>query len=216
MASGRYYADQYVKEKYKELLIGETVHFFDGQKTEREFEEHKIMTYREMQLEEAEKIKEIDATWLIRRAWRKKDGQLQLVEVNWTENELPNGLPWHISRLQETIQTGGKAFGCYDGDDLVGYATVNAEIWGRDFKYVLLDQLFISQKYRSKGIGRNLVDLCREQAQRYGADRLYICAASAEDTIAFYHAIGCVPAAEINQKLYEADTNDIPLELTIQ
>ena len=59
--------------------------------------------------------------------------------------ELPNGLQWHMERFRKTIQSGGKAFGCFHGNTLVGYATVNADMFGIYSKYVLLDQIFISK-----------------------------------------------------------------------
>lgn len=168
-----------------------------------------------MRLEEAERIKEIDATCYIKNAWRKREEILTLIEINWTGYELPNGLCWHLEHFKKTIENGGFAFGCFDHDTLVGYGTLDAKIFGEESKYVLLDQLFVSKEYRNKSIGKHIVALCVEQAKSLGATKLYLCAASSEDTIAFYKKIGCVSAAEINQKLYEEDPNDIPLELPV-
>lgn len=170
------------------------------------------MIFRELGLSEVNKIKMIDATCFIKNAWRFVDGKGKLVEINWTDHELPNGLQWHMEHFKETLQLGGKAFGCFDENTLVGYATVSADIFGTYSKYVLLDQLFISIDYRNKGIGKKLFHLCTSQAKTWGANKLYICAGSSEDTITFYNKIGCVNANEINQKLYEEDPNDIQLE----
>ena len=170
------------------------------------------MTYRELELSEVEKIKFIDATYFIKNAWRLVDGKIQLVEINWTDHELPNGLQWHMDRFRETLQSGGKAFGCFDESILVGYATVNADKFGTYSQYILLDQIFVSKDYRNKGIGKELFHLCKVQAKAWGVDKLYLCAGSSEDTIAFYNKIGCVHANEINQKLYEEDHNDMQLE----
>lgn len=50
-----------------------------------------------------------------------------------------------------------------------------------------------------------------------GADKLYTCAASAEDTIAFYKSMGwVVNAKEINQELLEKDDRDIQLKFDIK
>jgi N-acetylglutamate synthase-like GNAT family acetyltransferase len=76
----------------------------------------------------------------------------------------------------------------------------------------LLEQLFVSKDYRNKGIGKELFYLCSAQAKKWGADKLYLCAGSSEDTIAFYNKLGCVNTSEINQALYEEDPNDIQLE----
>lgn len=173
------------------------------------------MDYRELSKDEVHKIQEIDATNFIERAWRLVDGQYRLVEINWTDYELPNGLGWHKERLTSVLKAGGKAFGCFDGKLLVGYAVVTNEIFGTISRYVLLDQLFVSKSLRGKGIGKTLFAMCAEEAVTFGADKLFLCASSAEDTIAFYHKIGCVKAVERNQKLYEEDPRDIQMEYVV-
>ena len=168
-----------------------------------------------MKQSEVEKIKMIDATCFIKNAWRLVDGEIKLVEINWTDHELPNGLKWHMEHYCETIKLGGQAFGCFDGDCLIGYATVNSELFGENTRYVLFDQLFVSKDYRNKGIGKVLFHLCAAQAKEWSADKMYLCAGSSEDTIAFYTKLGCVSANEINQELYEEDPNDIQLEYMV-
>ena len=117
--------------------------------------------------------------------------------------------------LDRTIVEGGKAFGCFENDVLVGYVTINSDIFGVYSKQILLDQLFVSQNYRNKGIGKKLFGFCICQAKKWGADKLYLCAGSSENTIAFYKKIGCVNAVELNQELYAEDPNDIQLEYLI-
>lgn len=175
------------------------------------------LIYREMKLEEAELIRQIDVTWYIRNAWRwnASTGKYELREINWTEYELPNGYEWHLKRFRETIQFGGKAFGCFEGNRLIGYATLNATVFGKKEKYVLLDQLFISKNDRNHGIGKKLVSLCVSQAALFGAEKIYLCSASAEDTIAFYKKLGCKEATERDEELFAEDPNDIQLELEV-
>lgn len=171
--------------------------------------------YRELQLQEAERIAEIDAIHFIKNVWRRNaSGEYHLVEINWTDTELPNGFEWHLRRFKKTLENGGTAFGCFHGGKLIGYATVNAAVFGQQ-GYVLLDQLFVSNTYRGKGIGKRLFALCAEQAQQFGAKKIYLCAGSAENTIAFYGKMGCVLAAEPDRKLVEEDPRDIQLEYTL-
>lgn len=54
-----------------------------------------------------------------------------------------------------------------------------------------------------------------EVAREWKADKIYICAGSAEETIAFYFAIGCKEAVEINKELYENDPRDFQLEFPL-
>lgn len=174
------------------------------------------MEYRKLLPQEAERIAELDATHFIKNVWRKDtSGEYKLVQINWTDTELPNGFDWHLRHFRETLRNGGSAFGCFDSGKLIGYATLEGSVFGRQ-KYVLLDQLFVSNAYRSKGIGKRLFALCAEQARQMGARKLHLCAGSAENTIAFYYAIGCAPAAKPNQKLIDEDPNDIRLEFDLR
>lgn len=176
-----------------------------------------MLSYREMNISEAERISEIDAACYIKRAWRmnRKTGEYELTEINWTDESLPNGFEWHLDHFKKTIQGGGKSIGCFDDDTLVGYATIDSKVFGQKERYVLLDQLFVSNHYRNNGIGRKLVALCAEQAGLFGADKIYLCTGSSEDTIAFYKKLGCRAATEIDKELFKEDPNDIQLELAI-
>lgn len=172
------------------------------------------MEYRELLPEEAERILEIDATNYIKNVWRFDENvqEYRLVEINWTDTELPNGFEWHLNRLKETLSDGGAAFGCFDRNVLIGYGTVDKQLIGKKGQYALLDQLFVSNDQRGKGIGKALFLMCAKRAKEYGAQKLFLCAGSAENTIAFYKRIGCAPVVERNERLYEEDPRDIQLE----
>lgn len=175
------------------------------------------MNYRELGVEEAERIREINAEYFIKNVWRKNEnsGEYELVEIAWQEEGLPNGIDWHIGRFKETILKGGKAFGCFEGERLIAYATLNSKLFGLKERYVLLDQLFVSDDRRHGGIGKKLVELCKAQAKAFGAEKIFLCAGSSEETIAFYKKLGCKAAAEINEELFREDPRDIQLELMV-
>lgn len=170
------------------------------------------MIYKELNIEEAERIREIDAECYIYKAWREVNGKRELVVIDWTDKELPNGLSWHIEHFKASLITGGRAIGCFNDNVLIGYLVMDANIFGKSSKYILLDQLFISKNYRNKGIGKKLFALASEVAKEFMAEKIYICAGSSEDTIAFYFKLGCIEATEINKELYEIDRNDYQLE----
>jgi predicted N-acetyltransferase YhbS len=174
------------------------------------------VTYRQLKLEESERLYEINASQFIGRAWREVNGERKLVEINYQDPDWPNGYDYHLDRLKETIQGKGCAIGAFDEKQtLIGFITVNREFFGKMYNYVLLDQLFITLDYRNKGIGKKLFFLSADVAKQWEADKIYICAGSAEETIAFYFAVGCVEAAEINRELYESDPRDFQLEFNI-
>lgn len=174
------------------------------------------ISYRILELEECEKIKEIDASHYIGKAWREIDGKRQLIEINYQDPDWPNGYEEHLNSLRATILEGGCAFGAFDEKDrLLGFATINKEFFGIRYKHLLLDQMFITLECRGKGIGKELFKLCADKARDWGVDKIYICAGSAEETIAFYFALGCKEAEEINMELYEEDPRDFQLEFSL-
>lgn len=144
-------------------------------------------TYRSLTIEECDRINEINPMQYIKRAWRKIDGTRQLVEINYQENDWPDGYEHYLSKLRNTLMEDGYAVGVSENTgSLVGFGTIDREIFGSAYKYVLLDSLFISLEHRNKGIGKRLFLACAEKAREWGAEKIYICAGSAEDTIAFY------------------------------
>lgn len=174
------------------------------------------ITYRKLELEDCERLNEINPTQYIGKAWRKVQGVRQLIDINYLDSDWPNGYENHYNNLKRTIINDGAAYGAFDNNDrLVGFVSMNKEFFGVKFNYVLLDQLFISLEHRSKGIGKKLFLLCVEVAREWKADKVYICAGSAEETIAFYDRIGCREAIEINKELFELDPRDYQLEYSI-
>lgn len=172
--------------------------------------------YRKLTVKEGEKINEMNPSQYIGKAWREVDGKRQLVEINYQDLDWPNGYEYHYNNLRNTILNNGVVWGAFDNNDrLLGFATVNHNIFGEKFNYVLLDQLFITLEHRDRGIGKKLFMLCVETVKEWKAQKIYICAGSAEETIAFYFAIGCKEAMEINKSLYESDPRDYQLEFSI-
>jgi len=170
------------------------------------------ITYRHLTVSECERIREIDASQYIKRAWREINGVRQLMEINYQDPDFPNGYDNHLAALRDTFETSGIVLGAFDNDRLVGFISINSKIFGKINKYVLLDQLFVSCECRKKGIGKTLFSLAAKEAKLWNAEKFYICAGSAEETISFYFAIGCEEAEEINQALYEDDPRDYQLE----
>lgn len=174
---------------------------------------NKEIKYRPLSIDECDRITEIDPSQWIEKAWRKVEGQYQLIKIDYLEEDWPDGFEAYREALENTINTGGIAFGAFNKEgDLVGYVTLNHDFFGKTAKYLLLDSLFVSRAYRGFGIGKSLVKHCVACAKTWGAEKLYTCAGSSEDTIAFYKSIGWSDAVEVNKELYEEDERDIQLE----
>lgn len=175
------------------------------------------LQYRDLLIEECDRISEIDPSQWIEKVWRNIDGNYQLITINYMEDDWPDGYEKYRDALKATIKSGGTAIGAFaDNDKLVGFVTLNNQFFGKTAKYLLLDSMFISRQCRNLGIGKQLFQKCAAKALELGADKLYICAASSEDTIAFYRALGCVEAKEINQQLFDNDHRDIQLEYELK
>ena len=168
--------------------------------------------YRSLELDECSRIREIDASQYIGRAWRDVNGTKELVVINYQDPDFPNGSENHLANLINTITSQGIALGAFYENQLIGFCSINNGFFGEKSKYLLLDQLFISKELRGKGIGKTLFYEGCKIAKENGAEKIYICAGSSEETIAFYFAVGCQEAIEINQDLYQLDTRDYQLE----
>lgn len=174
------------------------------------------VVYRELTVEECVLIGGMNPSQYIGRAWREVDDKRQLVEINYHDTDWPNGYEHHYNNLKGTILDNGIAIGAFDlNNQLLGFATVNKQPFGKKYKYVLLDQLFITLEYRGRGIGKKLFLLSADIVRNWNVDKLYICAGSAEETIAFYFALGCREAMEIDMDLYENDVRDYQLEFSL-
>jgi ribosomal protein S18 acetylase RimI-like enzyme len=151
----------------------------------------------------------------VKRCWRKEDAKWVLKDISyvgqWDEKKKQSV----IVSLFSCIQNGGRVVGAFIGDTLVGFASIDAKLFGSQNQYVDLAMIHTSDGYRNKGIGRQLFNVACEHAKELNAKKLYISAHSAEDSMAFYRKIGCVDAIEINQELAEKEPCDCQLEYTL-
>jgi len=79
-----------------------------------------------------------------------------------------------------------------------------------------LTGLWVSHKYRGKGIGKTLFRLATQQARKRGAKTLYVSATPSENTLRFYMAMGCRLTESVDPHLFEKEPEDIHLELVLQ
>lgn len=114
--------------------------------------------------------------------------------------------------LQETVKKGGFVIGAYVRCKLVGFASLESQVFGRSSKYVQLSLIHVSKGFRYGGIGRKLFQLCCAKAKEWDAEKLYISSHPSRETQEFYCALGCRPAEEINVRIYEKEPLDLQLE----
>lgn len=121
-----------------------------------------------------------------------------------------------IRCLRNTVHTGGLVCGAFQGERLKGFVSVEAGLFGGENRYLDLSSLHVSADLRRAGVGRTLFRRAADWAAAHGADKLYISAHSAVETQAFYRAMGCVEAAEYQQKHVEAEPFDCQMECALK
>lgn len=131
----------------------------------------------------------------VKRCWRKESGRWVLKDIAFLDDWSPADYTHLLQKLRAILLSGGAVLAAFDGKILAGFAAVTNEPFGPAEEYLQLSELNVSQPLRGQGIGRELFHLACEQARIRGAQKLYLSAHSAEETQAFYRAMGCVEAA---------------------
>lgn len=149
---------------------------------------------------------------IVRACWRKQNGAWRLVPLAYEEDwdlAMRRAIAANIAR-----QTAAKlsAFGAFQGERLIGFITVSHALFGRSARYAQLGCFQVSTPFRRQGVGRQLFALAAQEARALGADKLYISACSAVETLSAYRALGCTMACEINARLAAEEPCDVPLE----
>ena len=107
----------------------------------------------------------------ISECWRNVDGELKLVPNEFAED-------WTVEKCREIaagiscrLEKDLSAFGAFCKNRLVGFVTVEYEIFGKSAKYVNLEQFQVSEDFRGKRIGHKLFDLACSEAKNLGAQK---------------------------------------------
>lgn len=148
----------------------------------------------------------------VTRCWRKEEGKWILRDIAFTEQWDDKDYAYLVKCLHSTLRQGGAVCGAFQDATLVGFASVENKPLGSRGQYLQLSSLHVSYGLRGMGIGRMLFTKAAELARERGAKKLYISAHSAEESQAFYHAMGCHEAEEYDKTLHEKEPCDCQLE----
>ena len=130
----------------------------------------------------------------VTECWRKIDNDWKLVpnvyEENWSQvqcREIAEDMV-HNTNLDQT------GFGAFDGERIIGFATVSHRIFGTASRYVQLVCFQISEEYRRQGIGRKLYNHVLAFAKQSGCYNVtlnvWACNPAA---MRFYESCGLLP-----------------------
>jgi GNAT superfamily N-acetyltransferase len=106
----------------------------------------------------------------------------------------------------------GLALGAFDGERLVGIATLRRAVRpGTD----QLEALFVDRGHRRQGVADALVRRIEALARDGGARRLYVSATPSESAVGFYRSRGFEPTAEPIPELLELEPEDVHMLLEL-
>lgn len=148
----------------------------------------------------------------VERCWRKAEGRWELRDIPFLEDWDAGDHARLCGRLAWMLAQGGKAWGAFARGELKGFASVDGRRIGSQKQYAVLEELHVSEERRGQGLGRRLFTLAAGFARELGAEKLYISAMSAEESQAFYRAMGCVEAQEYDPFHVEKEPCDVQME----
>ncbi|MBU7012364.1 MAG: GNAT family N-acetyltransferase [Theionarchaea archaeon] len=174
------------------------------------------MIIRKMENHEINEIRNIDRSEIIEAIYYFKNKTIvkkpEFYDIRgWNENELSKSL----EKLRNLYEKGGTFLGVFENEQLVGVGVLETKFIGSTHDTLQLAFLHVSNPFRKKGIGAELLQRLGKIAERKGAKKLYISATPSENTINFYLNQGCRLVEEVNQELYEEEPEDIHLELEL-
>ncbi len=151
----------------------------------------------------------------VTECWRRIENEWMLVPNVYEENwplEQCRKIAENVVQHMNNDQIG---FGAFDGERIIGFATVSRYVFGETARYVQLVCFQISEEYRRRGIGRKLFSIVCKEARQLGAEKLYISAHSSKESQAAYLALGCTLAEEVDEKLAAEEPFDVQMEYSL-
>lgn len=152
----------------------------------------------------------------VTRCWRLYNGEYKIKPVKYVEDWNAEQLRVTAEKILTCVDKGGKAYGALLNREIIGFALISNELCGSKKQYAVLEELYVSAPHRNRGVGKKLFKLACDGARSLGAEKLYISAHSAKESIAAYKNLGCVFAEEINGFLAEKEPCDLQLEFILK
>ena len=113
---------------------------------------------------------------------------------------------------KEILSPGHTAYGVFREGRVAGFLLLHDVLnEGR----MIVEYLHVSREFRRQGIGRALFQRALAEGAGRGARQLYLSACSARETVAFYRAMGCVPADPVIREIADKEPCDVQLTCAI-
>ena len=146
----------------------------------------------------------------VRRVYQKSGTDYVLVENPFVEN-------WDLAKKRAVAadlrSDDSIAYLALEGETVIGFiGLLKTPVEG----YMILDVIQVTEAFRGHGIGRKLFEKGMEEAYEAGVKGLYISACPSEETIAFYRAMGAVPADPPIRKFAEEEPFDLQMVCNVR
>ena len=142
----------------------------------------------------------------VKNVWRKENGGFVLKYVPFTETWSPER---RREKAKEILSGRYITFCAFENDAVVGEITLIPEL---NENRLIIDSFHVSREFRRRGIGRRLFEVAADYARDRGATALYASCCSAEETIAFYKAMGFGVSENPIPSCVEDEPFDIQME----
>jgi GNAT superfamily N-acetyltransferase len=172
-----------------------------------------MATIRELSDVELERIPEMDVSEEGASVYVQRGASLELVRR--AHRRPPRSVDeWRpeVLRWQGFVRDGGRAFGAFDGEWLVGVAVLRDRLTDDTAQ---LAGLYVDRDRRRRGVASALLDAVATTARGGGASVLYVSAVPSDSAVGFYLSRGFEPTASPHPDLFELEPEDVHMLLRL-
>ena len=144
--------------------------------------------------------------------WRKTGGAWRIMPDPFIDDWDEEDHEVILHSLRSILSSGGWVHGVFLPEGLKGFAAVENRLFGSRNQYMDLSFIYVSEEMRGQGIGRRLFSGAMRFARACNAEKLYVSAHSAVESIAFYRAMGSIEAEEYDLSHVMKEPYDLQLE----
>lgn len=148
----------------------------------------------------------------VTKCWRKVNGEWEVKDIAFVESWGEENFKTLVECLKGTIDGGGSVIGVFEGDRIVGFASLEGKAIGPLGEYLELSSIHVTEDCRGEGIGTAMFTEICEIARKMNAKKLYISSHSSVESQAFYSAMGCRETSWYDAELVEKEPCDCHLE----
>lgn len=161
----------------------------------------------------------IDRAEHVDRQYQVVDGRLVDAPVfradipSWDpDGDAAHSVARHIELCADAVGAGAALFGAFDGETLLGLATVDPRL---EPGLAWLATLHVSRPHRRRGAASALWSAAIDHGRKAGAQSIYVSATPTGSAVGFYLRQGCGLADPVHPRLFAAEPDDVHLVCSI-